>query len=127
MLPCEDHEESLEGYRIHLEELLRSLLGRHADKENIVIVVPCDSTDAWAVAAYEEDLEDIEMIVDPWDRIISIKKEYHGIRIPGHRKNTAIYRSFIPRIVQNWDVVTQKCRSAEKLKTAIRQWGQKNI
>lgn len=122
ILPCGDHEDSPEGYRVHLENLLRSLLGKAADKENVVIVIPCDSTDAWIVAAYEEKLENIEMIADPWDRIISIKKEYHGIRIPGHRKKIVIYRSLLPQIVQNWDVITEKCISAEKLKTAIRQW-----
>ncbi|HAJ73331.1 MAG TPA: hypothetical protein DCM49_00885 [Lachnospiraceae bacterium] len=82
----------------------------------------CDSTDAWTVAAYEEDIEDIEDIADPWDRIISIKKDYHGIRIPGHKKNIAIYRMFIPQIVQNWEHVTMRCQSAKKLETDIRQW-----
>ena len=87
-----------------------------------VIVIPCDSTDAWTVAAYEKDVEEIETIADPWDHIISIKKEYHGIRIPGHKKNTAIYRMFIPQIVQNWDIITRHCPSARKLETDIRQW-----
>lgn len=120
-LPCGDHDNSPEGYSIHLEKLLRSLLGHSADEEKIVIVIPCDSTDTWTAAAYE-DIEDIETIADPWERIISFKKEYHGIRIPGHKKNTAIYRLFIPQIVQNWNHVTRQCPSARKLETDISQW-----
>ena len=121
-LPCREHDNSPEGYRRHLEGLLRSLMGDQADVEKILIVIPCDSTDAWTVAAYEKDVEEIETIADPWDHIISIKKEYHGIRIPGHKKNTAIYRMFIPQIVQNWDIITRHCPSARKLETDIRQW-----
>ena len=116
IIPCRDHVNSPEGYRIHLEQLLRSLIGDPASKEKIVIVIPCDSTDAWTVAAYEEDIDDIEAVVDPWERIISLKKEYHGIRIPGHKKNTAIYRLFLPQII----------KSARKLETDIRQWAMKS-
>ena len=90
------------------------------------IVIPCDSTDAWTVAAYEEDIDDIEAVVDPWERIISLKKEYHGIRIPGHKKNTAIYRLFLPQIINNWDSITGHCGSARKLETDIRQWAMKS-
>lgn len=122
VLPCKEHENSPEGCRSHLEELLRSLIGNRADGEKAVIVVPCDSTDAWTVAAYEKDMEDIEAIADPWEHIISIRKEYHGIRIPGHKKSTAIYRLFIPQIVKNWELITSHCSSARKLETDIRQW-----
>lgn len=121
-LPCGDHDSSPDGYRKHLEKLLRSLLGKSAGEEKIVIVIPCDSTDTWTAAAYEENIEDIESVTDPWERIISLKKEYHGIRIPGHKKNTAIYRLFVPQIVRNWDNITRQCQAAGKLETDVRQW-----
>lgn len=122
LLPCKDHGSSPEGYRSHLENLLRSLIGSCAEEEKILIVIPCDSTDTWIVAAYEENIDDIEAVVDPWERIISVKKTYHGVRIPGHKKNTAIYRMFLPQIIQNWDQVTLHCQSARKMETDIRRW-----
>lgn len=126
-LPCGEHDNSPEGNRKHLEEMLRSLIRGHTNEGKIVIAIPCDSTDAWTVAAYEDDIEDIEAVADPWEHIISRKKEYHGVRIPGHKKNTAIYRLFIPRIAQNWDHVTKHCRSARKLEMDIRQWAESEI
>ena len=125
MLPCEDHENSPDGYRNHLRELLFCLLERPEYSDRLIFAVPCDSTDAWTVAAYEEDIEEIETIADPWEHVISLKKEYHGIRIPGHKKSTTIYRLLIPRIIQNWPAVTQKCKSALKFEIDIRNWGLK--
>ena len=121
MLPSKDHVPSPAGYRKHLEDLLYSLLGDATGSDKILITVPCDSTDTWVAAAYEDDMEDLEAFEDPWDRIISLKKEYHGIRIPGHKKSTSVYRLFLPRIVQQWDVVTKKCSSAEILDFEIKK------
>lgn len=122
VLPCEDHEVSSNGYRGHLEKMLSVLLRADDYKDKVIIVIPCDSTDAWTVAAYEDGIQDIESIVDPWDRIISLKKEYHGIRIPGHKKSTAIYRMFLPQIVHSWENLTEKCRAAKELEKDIKKW-----
>ena len=48
----------------------------------IAITIPCDSTDAWVVAAYD-GTDDIETQEDPWKTIIAKKKTYHGIRVRG--------------------------------------------
>lgn len=76
-----------------------------------VITVPCDATDAWIIAAFEEDMEEIEQINEPWSTI-SHKKEFHGIRIPGHKKSKRTYDQLIDRVCQKWDVVKQKCTQA---------------
>lgn len=37
------------------------------------------------MAAFELG-EEMESIENPWENVISRKKEYHGIRIPGHKR-----------------------------------------
>lgn len=90
VVPCGDHENSPEGCRKHLNELILSLLGGYSGKEKIrekiIVVIPCDSTDTWTASAFEEDIPAAEEIEDPWEQIISLKKDFHGIRIPGHKK-----------------------------------------
>lgn len=112
VLPCENHAFSPTGYRIHLRELIMKWLGLEEEKNNILITIPCDSTDAWIVAAYEE-LEEVEKVEDPWDTIISKKKEYHGIRVPGKKKNVSVYSKFLPQLIDNWNLVKEKCQSAK--------------
>lgn len=63
------------------------------------------------MAAYEDN-ENIEITEDPWTNIISRKKEYHGIRIPGHKKTKLVYDKFIPAVCENWELVTQHCSQA---------------
>ena len=86
VLPCTDHEESVNGYMEHLENLIGKWLN---DLSDTCIVIPCDSTEAWIVAAYDER-ENVEDIEDPWINIIAKKKAYHNIRIPGTQKKQKI-------------------------------------
>ena len=72
-LPCPNHEPNPNDYQQHLEGLLRHLLNNESQDERVIITVPCDSTDTWIVAAYD-DLPEYENIADPWDKIISLKK-----------------------------------------------------
>ena len=111
-LPCGTHEESVQGYIEHLTQLIYSWLNY---EEGICIVIPCDSTDAWVAAAYD-DLTDVEMIEDPWGAIISKGKAYHGVRIPGHKKGLRIYRQFVEQVCDNWENVKRLCSSANSLK-----------
>lgn len=107
-LPCSRHPDGVQGYVEHLENLLLSCFpGKYVP----VCVVPCDSTDAWIVAAFC-DGEDVEFLVDPWTNIISRKKDYHGIRVPGHRKTKMVYDQFIPFVCKNWEAVKSRCPQA---------------
>jgi hypothetical protein len=75
----------------------------------------------WIVAAFDDlkDSNDAEMIIDPWSNIISLKKEYHGIRVPGHKKSASVYRRFMPQLSDNWDTVAEKCKSARVFTDSI--------
>ena len=117
-LPCKAHEESVQGYIDHLTGLIYGWLG---NEEGICVVIPCDSTDAWVAAAYE-GLPDVEMIEDPWTVLISKGKEYHGIRIPGHKKGLRIYRQFVEQVCGNWENVKRLCTSAEQFENRIKKY-----
>lgn len=108
-LPCKSHPLSAKGYRDHLTAKIEEWLGF---PEKICIVVPCDSTEAWVIAAYDK-YEESEEIKDPWNKIISKGKSYHNIRIPGHKKNTRIYQQFVLQVCNNWEAVKRLCTSAE--------------
>lgn len=118
VLPCPDHDNSPEGYRTHLEDTIRLLLGESSQEPGIVITIPCDSTDAWIVAAYD-DKNDVENIEDPWGSIISRRKDYHGIRIHGHKKSISVYKMFLQKLSMKWPSVTEKCTSAQKLEEEL--------
>lgn len=47
VLPCENHVPSSAGYATHLHEIIMRWLNLKEEKENILVVIPCDSTDAW--------------------------------------------------------------------------------
>ena len=64
------------------------------------------------MAAYE-DISNIEGIDDPWTNIIARKKDYHGIRVPGHKKTKTVYDKFIPTVCKNWELVKRRCPQAE--------------
>ena len=119
-IPCPDHNADPHDYRMHLRKMLCELLGDNIEKVKIVIVIPCDNTDAWIVAAYD-NLTDIETIADPWDHIISLKKEYHGIRIPGHKKSTVIFKQFMPVLAAQWKQVVLQCESAALFEKEIKE------
>lgn len=117
-LPCSEHEASARGNREHLTVLIDSWLMQN---ERVCIVIPCDSTDTWIAAAYD-DLKDAEEIEDPWNTIISKKKEYHGVRIPGHRKGLRIYEQLTEQVCGRWERVKQLCTSAELFEKQIKAY-----
>lgn len=114
-LPCLHHPDGVDGYVEHLRNLLHSCFpGEYTP----MCIIPCDSTDAWIVAAFE-DMESIETIEDPWNNIISKQKEYHGIRVPGHKKTKAVYEKFIPTVCRNWDLVKSRCPQAAAFEKVV--------
>lgn len=86
---------------------------------SICPVVPCDSTDAWIVAAFD-GLADSELIENPWEKVISRSKSYYGIRIPGHKKNQIIYRQMVNQVCISWDIVTGICKEAARFEKQIK-------
>ena len=74
-----------------------------------------------SMAAFDDlkDSNDAEMIIDPWSNIISLKKEYHGIRVPGHKKSASVYRRFMPQLSDNWYTDSEKCKSARVFTDSI--------
>lgn len=120
VLPCGKHVQNSRGYEEHLVKLIRKWLGNHANDENILITIPCDSTDAWIVAAYQ-DCTDIEKIENPWENIIARKKDYHGIRIPGNKKRTSVYSQLLPRLCGQWEAVAEQCQSARSFEDKVKR------
>lgn len=96
---------------IYLTSVLDKLLCSEV-KDRVIITIPCDNTDTWVMAAFEESMEDIESICDPWD-FISRKKDYHGIRVPGHKKTKRVYNQMIGKVCEEWDKVISQCPQAQ--------------
>ena len=115
VLPCADHEESVNGYSEHLECLIGRLLG---DLTDTCIVIPCDSTESWIVAAYDEP-EHPEEIEDPWIHVISKRKVYHDIKIAGTKKKQKLFKQFADVVCFNWSKVTELCVSAKRFENNI--------
>ena len=115
VLPCINHENSIEGKMEHLEKLIGIWLN---DVTDTCIVIPCDSTEAWIIAAYDE-LEDAENIENPWENIIAKGKMYHSIRIPGSKKRKRVYEQFVETVCSNWKKVTELCTSAKQFEDNI--------
>ncbi len=120
-LPCEKHTQNPKGYEAHLENLIKKWLGNNTTDKNILITIPCDSTDAWIVAAYQ-DCDNVEKVENPWENVIAKKKEYHGIRIRGNKKNISVYRQLLPRLRQDWETVTKQCYSAKSFENKIKNF-----
>lgn len=114
-LPCQEHGPPIKGYISHLKEFISSILER---TEGICIAVPCDSLEAWIVAAYDE-VKDVEFIENPWDKIVAHKKSYHDIRIAGKKKRVHTFRQFAQTVAGSWDKVTQLCESAKDFEDEI--------
>ena len=89
ILPCPDHRAPITGYMEHLKELLSTWL---KEPDDTCIVIPCDSTEAWIVAAYDNTAE-VEFIKDPWESVIAKRKTYHDIRISGKKKENPHFRT----------------------------------
>lgn len=121
VLPCKNHDVSVEGYIEHLTALITKWL---KEKEGFCVAIPCDSTEAWITAAYDE-LAEVENIEDPWKNVISKGKSYHGIRIPGRKKRLLVYRQFVGRVCDNWEVVKKLCVSAAQFDENIRKYYEK--
>lgn len=115
ILPCGSHNGPITGYMEHLKELISSRL---INIDNTCIVIPCDSIEAWIVAAYD-GLNDVEFVSDPWEHIIAQGATYHGIRISGKKKRCRIFEEFATVVSQNWQQVTQLCQSAKEFEQSI--------
>ena len=115
ILPCTDHEKSSDGCIKHIKQLIEKWL---PDLNNTCIVVPCDSTEAWVVAAYDE-MENIENVEDPWKNIIAKKKAYHNVRIQGTQKKLRTFKEFGSVVCENWKKVTELCVSAKEFENNV--------
>lgn len=114
-LPCPDHMASVSGYMSHLKGLLSAWL---KETDDTCIAIPCDSTEAWIVAAYDQT-DGIEMIEDPWEHIIARGKFYHNIRISGQKKRVRIFEQFLPIVCERWTKVTEICESARDFEKSL--------
>ncbi|MBQ8813383.1 MAG: hypothetical protein IJZ85_02645 [Lachnospiraceae bacterium] len=116
-IPCNSHSDEIEDIINHGKHVLDETINM-PDKSRIIVTIPCDSTDAWIVAAYD-DFENIEKIEDPWRSIIAKGKYYHDVRVRGDKKSINTYNVFAEHLVDNWDLVTDKCYSAKLLEQEI--------
>lgn len=108
-IPCKVHDQNVEGYIKHIQEVVGETFSDFCD---ICIAVPCDSTEAWIVAAYD-GIADIEGKEDPWMNMIAKGKYYHGIRISGKKKRKLIFEQLAPAVEENWEKVKRICDSAK--------------
>lgn len=115
LLPCPEHNAPVSSYMEHLKSLIRSWL---KEIDRTCIAIPCDSTEAWIAAAYD-NLPEIEFMENPWENVIAKKKIYHGIRISGKNKRARIFEQFAPVVCKNWDRVTELCLSAREFERDI--------
>lgn len=115
VLPCSDHAGDVHGYMEHLEGLIGKWL---YDLRDTCIVIPCDSTETWIVAAYDE-IEGVEDIEDPWTNVIAKKKTYHNIKITNSQKRQKLFKEFAKVVCSNWKNVTRLCASAKKFEENI--------
>ena len=68
----------------------------------------------------QDEMTDIEKVDSPWNNIIALKKEYHGIRIPGKKKAKRVYGLLIEKVCEKWEIVKEKCPQALKFESDIR-------
>lgn len=115
VLPCGNHEESVNGYIEHLEKMIKKWFH---DLSDTCIVIPCDSTENWIVAAYDET-DNVENKKDVWINIIARGKTYHDMRISGTQKSQKIFREFAKTVCANWHKVAKLCVSAKKFEDNI--------
>lgn len=118
-LPCDKHEETQIAQTAFLKTFLGKVVG-HADTLPICFMTPCDSTDAWIVAAYEEGNE-IEKIYEPWETVICHAPMYHGVRIRNRpSKSKIVYQMLVNNVVTKWSAVCAKCTQAKAFDNDIR-------
>ncbi len=118
-IPCHSHSSEIEDVIKHGKQVLDETINM-SDKSRVVVTIPCDSTDTWIIAAYN-DFENVEKIEDPWRSIIAKRKYYHDVRVRGEKKSISTYSVFAKHIVDNWDLVTGKCYSAKLLEQEIKK------
>lgn len=116
-IPCQSHSTEIKDVINHGKQVLIQTINM-LDKSRIIITIPCDSTDAWIVASYD-DFENVEKIEDPWRSIIAKRKYYHDVRVRGEKKSISTYNVFAEHLVNNWSLVTEKCYSAKLLEQEI--------
>lgn len=116
-LPCSSHSDMTEDIINHGRKVLNETINV-PDKSRIIITIPCDSTDAWIVAAYD-DFENIEQMENPWKSVIARGKYYHDVRVRGDKKSISTYKVFAEYLANNWNLVTDKCYSAKLLEREI--------
>lgn len=116
-LPCLDHGAPIGGYIDHLTHLIS---GGKSYQEDVCIVIPCDSIEAWIVAAFDK-ASNAEMIENPWESVISKKKNYHDIRVRGSSKNQRTFTDLAAAVCENWSDVTQICETARSFENDIRR------
>ena len=116
-LPCLDHGEPIGGYINHLTNLISK---GTAYREDVCIVIPCDSIEAWIVAAFD-NTDNAEMIENPWESVISRAKSYHDIRVRGGSKSQRTFTAFADAICENWSDVTRICETAHNFELDIQR------
>ena len=101
----------------YLNRFIYKIIG---DDERIcsVVTIPCDATDAWIVAAYEDGMDEVEQLDSPWD-LISHGKCYHGIRIPKRKQSRIPYGKMIDKVCDRWQKIKQKCPQALKFECEV--------
>ena len=114
---CDGYPQSRVDY---LSGVLSELLVLQEDSP-VVITIPCDSTDTWIIAAFENDIQNPEVLESPWDNVIARKKDYYGIRIPGNRKAKQPYLAMIEQVCENWETVKEKCPQALAFELSVRR------
>ena len=119
ILPCLSHDNKIEDV-VHFTKKIIINSFDNISEDAVIITIPCDSTDTWIVAAYDE-YNNPEEIEDPWKNVISKKKYYHDIRVRGDKKNTVTYSLFLKQVTDNWAVVTDKCYSADLFSKQIKE------
>lgn len=115
VMPCKKHEESVKGYIDHLEKLIQVQL---KDLDETCIAIPCDSIEAWIVAAYDQ-IPESEKIENPWVNCIARGKQYHDIRIKGTKKRQKVFQELSKQVCEQWERVTTLCMSAKRFEDQI--------
>lgn len=118
-IPCKNHSYEISDMIYHGKSVLDNIISM-PDKNRIIITIPCDSTDTWIIAAYD-DFDNIEKIEDPWKNVIARGKYYHNIRVRGDKKSISTYSVFTEHLANNWNLVTEKCFSAKLLEQEIKK------
>ena len=114
-LPCNNHSTPPLGYMEHLKKWILAVL---LDIKDTCVVIPCDSLEAWIVAAYE-NRQDAESIRDPWNNVIARGKTYQEIPICGKQKRKILFQQFSEQVCSNWQQVTTLCQSAKDFEQII--------